>query len=1314
MPTPSFFAFRAKSSEECIGRVVDSGASSHFSGDLSLFSGPLTPCHVNIGGIAGGLLAVGHGSGHVVISNVRFDLSHLYYVPGLSTTLLSMHGLVEDGVDIRASKVTGSHVMSLRAPNGATAHVTPVNGLYPCMPSPPSSSSPAAFLSVGGVSIGRTNIGRIPLGDLVHRRLGHASWGNKHLASRLRSAFGDTSLGSGHSTASCDACCKTKAKQVFSRAAPTRPIRRPLERVHADFVPSLPTLGVGGFVGFLLIVDEFTDHIFTYPIRSKSELPLILESFRVHAERHFRERMGTVSWPTELASIRTDGEPVCVSDAMRAWCADHNIKHELCAPYCQWQNGKAERAIQTVWQGAEAMRVAAGAPPSFWVYCVAAFVRTRNVLAMGAHPLSPWERWNLAAVPLRLRIAPLRVWGTLCYRFVPTYVPKLQWKSSPCVFLGYSTTSKCYLVRDMATHVVHETPNVTFNEAVYPLRRESWAAFLRAQHNEGRGAASSSAVLPVFPWPSATQSPTGTSPAVPAAASGPDPVLPAPASIPEALPGHADGPPPLEPPLVDGPSPLSLPDSSPPSSPGPSPPPSQPAGRPVRTKAVPAKNREFYSRVLPDLFDPHPAVAPSVRTVASAVPSGSSSAPAPDAPPVAPFVQVALCAALLAVPPAPPIMARANGQVVVPRLCASVASRFRLSKLAHAPGLTNHDAARIATLAQRHVWGPSGVVPVPRHGGPGPSPLTDPFHAAMLADVSDPPCWFLSALLAKAASTCDPSPFSQFTPTNVDEAMNDINSTAWQDAMQTELNAMESFGVWELCTLPPGATALANKWVFRIKRDKLGIVEKLKARLTLAGYRQVKGRDYDETWAPTGNLRSFRALIAEAAGDASYHTAQWDVTAAFLHAYIDKPVYMQQPPGHARPGQEHYVCRLIKALYGAKQSSHLFYKLVRDTLLGFGAIPGITVARSKADTCLYLVSRGSEVMRVLTHADDFAVTYNSESLYATIFAAMQKTFSITDYGRKPITFYCGIGVHRAPDGSFELSQTSYINEVVDRLGLAGLSPVHSPEKTGAKAKLRPLRRTLTPSEAAFMKGVPYLETVGALWYIARASRFDIFRGTQECAIHASNPGPEHWAALVRIVRYLATTADDPLVFRCGEFTDPALHRNDIDVRLVGHSDADWAGDPDTSKSRTGWLVHLAGCLVSWRSVVQSSVSQSSCEAEYVAAAALANELVWWRMLCADLGYPMRGPTPIRCDSEAAVGLAKHPGSFEATKHIRLRYHVLRELQDEGQIRVVWCTNRHQWADALTKNVAIYSHKRITKLCLGQKFVPAIANSAPQA
>ena len=1381
------FAFRAGGEEECIGRVVDSGASCHLTSELSLFSGPLRAIHTHIGGIAGGLAATGVGTGRVIIDGVEFFLPRLLYVPGLTTTLLSMSELVNDGCKVLTHKVSGAHEMTIQTKSGKTATIHPTNGLYECQP-----ASANAFIAVDGANVGRTHAGTLPLGELLHRRFGHHSWQSAKYRSRIQAAYGIDDLGEGHSIASCDACARTQMRQSFSRDAPTRPACRPLERVHFDFVPHLPVRGVGGYVGFVLLVDEYTDCYFAYTIRSKSELPAILASFKGSAERHFREKLGKVLWPVELAGLRSDGEIVNLSAKMAEWCDTNHILHEISAPYAQWQNGKVERAIQSVLQGSEAMRVAAGAPPSFWIYSVLAFVHTRNLLAMGAHPLSPWERWHMVAVPLLKRVARLRAWGSLCYRFIPKELrKKLQDRAEISVMLGYSSMAKAYIVRSLSTGVISISANVMFNETVFPMHLPSLRAFLDSQSIPLDCSKAFAALddqlygssLPTNQFADLFPDGRLESPLVPKHASvepsaqaseqaseqathdqsannladgvaservseqareprayvppmaAPSAPLASPWSMPLLEPLPALAPPPTTPARLGPAASGSVRSSvqvieSPAEWPLPSTPPSHQDDCRAAIRAIATTPPRPRRRCAPpNKYTPNPTTNPTTQSAPSlpAMPELSVQMltrqrierdcatsvaaqhvrsersllpllpPSPMAEPTA--RHVALRAALLSIPPPPPpVRVRDNGEVVIPPICPSAKIRLSLSRRAQA--LVSPTAAQLTELesaAQSHVFAPQ----LARASiGRGPSPVLAKFEAAMLADA------VRHDLPAPELFTEESECISRYTPVSQRDAASGINAGGWQEAMAAELRSMEEFGVWELVPpdqVPHGCKPLGNKWVFKIKMTKDGLVERLKARLTLQGFRMREGRDFGETWAPTGRLRTFRAMLAEAAGDGDFKTAQWDCTCAFLHAFIDKPVYMRQPPGTAKPGQEDYVCRLIKAIYGTRQASRLFGQLVHSTLLSIGdEASGVVVTQSKIDDCLYVISRGDERMRVLVHADDFAVTQNSDSLYDHIFGRMQEVFKITDYDRAPISHYCGLGVHRAADGSYELSQEGYIREVLDRLGMHDCKPAESPERTGPKAKLRPLSRELTAPEQAFMAQVPYREAVGAIWYIARATRFDIFRATQEVARFVSNPGPEHWTAVERLLRYLSKTASTPLVYRAASFTDHSLRAANIDARLVGHSDSDWAGDPDTSKSRTGWLVHFGGCLVAWRSVIQTSTSQSSCEAEYVAAAALANELVWWRQLCVELGHPMRGATPIRCDSEAAVGLAKHSGNFEATKHIRLKYHVLREYQAEGQVRTVWCPAYHQWADILTKNVAVHTFKRVVGLVLGKR------------
>ena len=1359
MRAPLAFAL-VTGTDERVGRVVDSGASLHFTSDRSLFNGPTRSVHIPVGGISGQLTATEVGPGCMVVAGVMVDLPELYYIHGLDTTLISMSQLVESGCQVSVAMDGAANTMSITTKAGETASVVAVNGMYFCAAEGPPFAS--AALAIDGVTVGNTHAGPLSLTELLHRRLGHHSWGSKRFADRVRCALGRKDIGVGHNMAACDACCRTKIKREYCRDPPTRPARRPLERVHFDFVPQLRVAGVDGHTNFLLVVDEFTEMLFAYPMHSKAELPAILESFRVSSERHFREKLGTVSWPVELASIRSDGEAVNVSGAIRSWCSLHGVIRELSAPYAQFQNGKVERAIQSVWRGAEAMRVAAGAPCDMWPFTLQAFIHVRNRLALGVSDLSPWERWHMTTVPLEVRIAMFRVWGSLCYKYDPLS-RKLEDTGRPGVLLGYSSESKAYIFLDLETRAISTTAYLVCNEVVMPLLDSSWRDHQAANPEPvllGRPPASHTGAGTLCPSVPVNTSPLATPPGdrlyesddpatwdppqdhpapgrrtlelqvVPSlppptgghtaggieAAFG-TPSLHAPPSSTAALreagasvapaprlkrSGRADGsfhPPvrtssrlsgrpkgkPTRPPMRVGLRPRTRRQLAAPAdwfedrnlaSPGPS------TGSAVssddascaeddathgfsgmltardsRSHRLAGEATMKHLQMLEDM--PHlDSPLPPARVVPVPVVLRDGSAPGPK--------QRALCARLCNVSVCPPPLTTLNGIPLVRGHNGLASVRRRLSRAAHERCLPGAEVARLEALADDLLFAPPGT------------------HLAMLADLVD-----VDRVLSHTA------------PKTVAEAEANINNQAWRQAMEAELKSMSEFGVWRLVPPPPGVRPLGNKWVFKVKTDKAGLVEKLKARLTLQGFAMQEGRDYDETWAPTGRLRTFRAMIAEVACCLNMKTAQWDCTCAFLHAVLDKVVYMKQPPGHAEPGKEHYVCELVKAIYGTKQASRLFCELVRKTLLSFGASQrNVTVTRSRADDCLFLVSRGAEVMRILTHVDDFAVSYNSDALYDLIFGLMCESFKITDYGRKPISLYCGIAVSRSPDGAYTLSQTAYIREVLERLGVQPGQAASSPERTGGAAKLQPLSGPLSPADAAFMQQVPYREAVGAVWYIARATRFDIFRATQEVARFVANPGPVHWQAVQRLLLYLQRTADKPMVYKPASFTDRALRGEGLDARLVAHSDSDWAGDKTTSKSRTGWLVHWGGCLVAWRSVVQKSVAQSSCEAEYIAGAAVANEVVWWRRLCAELGYPMHGATPIRCDNAAACNLAKHSGNFEATKHFLLKYHVLRQYQEEGITQTTWCPTASQLADILTKNVAVKTFRRIASTVLG--------------
>jgi len=134
-----------------------------------------------------------------------------------------------------------------------------------------------------------------------------------------------------------------------------------------------------------------------------------------------------------------------------------------------------------------------------------------------------------------------------------------------------------------------------------------------------------------------------------------------------------------------------------------------------------------------------------------------------------------------------------------------------------------------------------------------------------------------------------------------------------------ELATLKEAGTWELVDTPQNANIVGYKWVFRAKKDAAGHVVRYKARLLAQGSSQVPGVDYLDTFAPVARLASIRAVLAIAAVE-NLKIHQIDIKGAYLNGVLNsqETIYMRQPPGYSDNTSK--VCRLIKTLYGLKQS----------------------------------------------------------------------------------------------------------------------------------------------------------------------------------------------------------------------------------------------------------------------------------------------------------------------------------------------------------------------------------------------------------
>ncbi|GKA37643.1 hypothetical protein Tco_0724208 [Tanacetum coccineum] len=183
-----------------------------------------------------------------------------------------------------------------------------------------------------------------------------------------------------------------------------------------------------------------------------------------------------------------------------------------------------------------------------------------------------------------------------------------------------------------------------------------------------------------------------------------------------------------------------------------------------------------------------------------------------------------------------------------------------------------------------------------------------------------------------------------------------------------------------------------------------------------------------------------------------------------------------------------------------------------------------------------------------------------------------------------------------------------------------------------------------------MLQVRYASAVGSIKYAVRCSRPDVAFSHNLTSRYQQNPGESHWTAVKNILEYLRNTKDMFLVYSGDSTTKLVYSRDDL-------------------RSQTGFVFVMNGGAVDWKSSKQSTTAMSSMEAKYIDVAEAAMEAIWIR----------------------AITIADEPGVQKGAKHFRRKYHFIREVIQEGDIRILKVHTDNNLADPLTKPMPCTKH-----------------------
>lgn len=311
---------------------------------------------------------------------------------------------------------------------------------------------------------------------------------------------------------------------------------------------------------------------------------------------------------------------------------------------------------------------------------------------------------------------------------------------------------------------------------------------------------------------------------------------------------------------------------------------------------------------------------------------------------------------------------------------------------------------------------------------------------------------------------------------------------------------------------------------------------------------------------------------------------------------------------------------------------------------------------------------------LIIYVDDGLIFSSDETIINIVLEELKNCFEITIGNAN---YFVGLEIHHdIEEGTMFLSQENYTRQIIRKFGQDDAHPVSVPMDVNSFSNIN------DESSETGDQLIPYRQAVGSLMFLAVVSRPDIAQAVGVVSRYLNNYSTVHWNMVKKIIRYLKGTVNYGI-----------LYKNDKGI-LEGFSDADFASDKETRRSTTGYVFKLNGGPITWCSKLQPTVSLSTTESEFIAAAQATKEAIWLRKFMSDIQEDLHGPTQLMIDNQSAIKLIKNPEFHQRTKHIDIKFKFIREHYDCGDIEPNYINTKDQEADIFTKPLPKVQFQRL--------------------
>lgn len=525
------------------------------------------------------------------------------------------------------------------------------------------------------------------------------------------------------------------------------------------------------------------------------------------------------------------------------------------------------------------------------------------------------------------------------------------------------------------------------------------------------------------------------------------------------------------------------------------------------------------------------------------------------------------------------------------------------------------------------------------------------------------------------------------------EAMRQPDRREFITAMEKEVNdnlKKETFKILHRSQVPEGATVLRSMWQLRRKRHmSTQEIKKWKARLNVDGSQMIRGLHYDQTCAPVAKWSLIR-LILILSLIKKWTTRQLDYNLAHTQAPIERNLCIKIPPGYTieNGDPKDYVLQLKRNLHGQKQAGRAWYLHLRKTSLQLG------FSQSRHDECLFYRNKVTYVV----YTDDTIITAPTNKKIEVAIQDMRNAgLHITDEGT--INYFLGVNIKHHNDTTIELTQPHLIDSILKDLRLTAKD---TKPKDMPAASTHILRRH--SDSQPFDKSFNYKSVIGKLGYLEKGSRPEIAYITHQCARFTSDPKTEHGKAARWLGRYLHATKNKGTILNIDAKKGLEVH---VDADYAGNWDPLDTSNPDTARSRHGYITSHAGCPMLSKSQLQTEITLSRTESEYTGLSYALREVTPIMHTLTEISKVIDLPTAtpqLKCtvfeENSGALKIATNHKYRPRTKHLDNRLHHFRSCVADKTIEITKISTNDQIADILTKPMNEEKFKRLSRQFIG--------------